>query len=110
AAGPLRRMTPMPARPGAVAIATIVSSRANILPRRARRDDDRLHLPVALALRGDLGIERHLHVDDAARVGIERAQFLRGLGRLGLVDQKLRHLLQFEILAAAEVLAVDDDA
>src|SRR5690348_208009 len=80
ACGPLMRMTPIPARPGGVAIATIVSSGENTAPRLSlqllRRDDDGLHERVADALRAGLRIFRNRKMHDAALVGIERTHLL----------------------------------
>src|SRR5262245_2781546 len=116
------RITPRPARPGGVAIATMVSSVENMREcgraRTARRlllggaggDDDLLHRAVTLTLRRSVSVLRDFHVDDAARVGVERAEFLRRARAAGAFDQEARHLFEFEILAAAEAEAVDHDA
>ena len=47
-------------------------------------------------------------VHDAARVRVERADFLRRAGRLDLVHQELRHLPQLGVLVLAEAERVDD--
>src|SRR5689334_11115753 len=81
AAGPARRTTPMPPRPGGVATATMVSVVENKGPapaRRAaplrssrfRRDDDGLQKRVADALGRDFGILGDGQVHDAPRVRI----------------------------------------
>ncbi len=77
------------------------------LAQRVGRDDDGLQKRVADALGRRGGILGHGHVDDAARVGIEWTDLLRRPARPGLVDQELRHLSQFRILALAETQRVD---
>src|SRR3954464_4497545 len=115
--GPLRRTTPMPLRPGGVAIATMASSVANstsdhpprlLLP--LRRNDHGLHEGISDALGGHRRIFGDCEVDNAPLVRIERAHFLRRAVTLCLVRQVLGHLLQLGVLFATIAVAVDDDA
>src|SRR5687767_1866120 len=119
ASTPLIRTTPIPPRPGGVAIATMVSSvlndnltfgygpvtRAVLSP---RRDDDRLQKRVADALRRHRRIFGDRQVDETPRVRIERTHFLRA-GRLRLLHHETRHLAQFRILALPVIEAVHDE-
>src|SRR5450759_733208 len=96
--GPLKRTTPIPPRPGGVAMATIVSSVENMAdsitpdlkvgPTGAQPpasnlgwlflgNDDRLQKCIPDALRRHRGILGDGQVDQAARVRIQRADFLR---------------------------------
>src|SRR6478752_37711 len=112
APGPLSRTSASAPRPAGVACATIRVSRTSPVrpPRSARRDDDRLHEAVSLALGRNFRIQRDLEVHQAPRVRIQRSHLLRHPRHLGLLDHELGHLAQFDVLALPEIEAVDDDA
>src|SRR5688572_21760989 len=116
------RMTPMPPRPGGVAIATMVSEVENTYDGRIRlrqgyggqaslplfhRDDDRLFERVADALGADRLELGNRKVHDAALVRIERADFLRQAGVFGLAAEEQRHLPKLFVLAFAIPHAID---
>src|SRR5687768_6440946 len=129
--GPLRRTTPMPPRPGGVAIATMVSSDANIdrldrlrrggagnwwnersaaadrLP--AERNDHRLQKGVANALGRHLRVLGNGEMDEPSRVGVERSHLLRRAARLRALHEEPRHLANFRVFRPTVVQAVDDD-
>src|SRR5215471_1118647 len=99
ASGPLSRTTPIPPRPGGVAMATIVSAVENMSRRKTEdgrrktgREKVRLRLPFSLSLlRNNHCLEKSIpdalgrhrwilrdgEVHDTAGVRIERAHFLR---------------------------------
>src|SRR5690349_10357367 len=98
ASGPDIRTTPMPPRPWGVATATMVSVVENpwdntrAPSRPFGGDDHRFQKRVADTFGRDRRVFRDREVDDAARVRVERANFLRHAGRLGLLHEELRHL------------------
>src|SRR5258706_1255176 len=108
ARGPLSLTTPNAPRPGGVAIATMVSSVANMgggwrsvvttnhqLLTIFSGDDHRLHERIADALGRHGRILGDGKVDDAALVRIERAHFLRHAARPRLLGDALRHRPHF---------------
>src|SRR6187401_2453411 len=99
------RTTPMPPRPGGVAIATMVSSVANTSPLgkplNLAADDDRLQKRIAGALGRQRVVFGHGEVHDAPRVRIERTDLLERAVIPDLLHQELRHLAELGVLAFA---------
>ena len=110
---PDSRTTPMPPRPGGVAMATMVSA-----SRTARvtvavaarstsvRDHDGLEERVADALGRHRGVFGDGQVHESSRVGVERADFLRRAGLRALSMSACR-LPQLGVLISAEAQRVD---
>src|SRR4029450_8847816 len=111
---PLMRTTPIPPRPGGVAMATMVSVVLNTGGRLAAalladRDDDGLQKCIADALRRHLRILGDGEMDEAPRIWVQRTDLLRRAGRLRTFHHEARHLPQFGVFALAVVEAIDHE-